>query len=161
MGESFIYGSPVIRNGRFIGQYEAKLIKSGNFSIDQLYCLSSGYKFFYIFINTSDDRYVYDPGSEYDLLNDSINEMSQMYYDVYGKEVCAVMHIYFVDEDLFDYSKEYFKTHTEATHAFNLQVSPNNRVVVEMGSLQEYSSDNLRLTRDEYIEKRERMNQAC
>ena len=86
--------------------------------------------------------------------------MSQMYYDVYGKEVCAVMHIYFVDEDLFDYSKEYFKTHTEGTYAFNQQVSPNNRLV-EMGSLQEYSSDNLRLTRDEYIEKRERMNQAC
>ena len=159
LGESFVYGSPVIRNGRFVGQYEAEMIKDGSYTLEQLYRLSSGYKFFYIVINVTDDRYVYNPGAEYDLLEQTINEMSKTYYERYGKDVCADLHIYFVDEELFDYSKEYFNTHTETTHDFNLRVSPNYLLVIEMGPLEEYSSNNIRLTREQYIEQREEIKE--
>ena len=151
----YVYGEPVVRSN-----FITKVIKNAK-TVDELhekYYL--GHMCFYIFINVSDKSYVYDPQGEYDILKDCVNELIDMYKTKYNQDVCADVRLYYVDESEYDYAKEYFRTHVSGEYDFNVNVSPDYEIPIQFGVRNNFYSESMRLTKEEFVEERERINQC-
>ena len=158
LGEVYIYGTPEHSGGSYV----ESIIRRGNYNLEDLKGgLLSPNLFFYIFIDTSSELFIDDPGRDYDVLNDVVNKLVEHYKNVYEHDICVDMHIYYVDDKDLAFAKEYFQTHVTVYFDFNTQIGHKKMIALQMGPEDngEYFGS-LRLTRDEYIEERERMGQV-
>ncbi len=155
LGKVYIYGTPE----HLGGSYVESIIRRGNYNLEDLKGGQLSHNlFFYIFIDTSCDSYVDDPGKDYDALFESVTEMVEYYKETYERDICVDMHIYYVDDEDLAFAKEYFQTHVTVYFDFNTQIGHKKMIALQMGPEDNgkyYGS--LRKTRDEYIEERERM----
>ena len=134
------------------------VVSEGDFTVDELRreALSST-PYFYIVINLSSESFVADPGTEYDILKDSADSLVNMYMQEYGQDIYVDMCIYYLEEGDYEYATEYFKTHITTNEDEEHHLHFNDMILVEFGSENIHgASHNLRLTRDEFIEIRER-----
>ncbi len=151
----YVYGVPVARS-----DFLSETIKKAK-TIDELHEKDHiGYLCFYVFINISDESYVYDPQGEYDVLENCVNELIEMYKAKYNQDVCADVRLYYVTGSEYDYAKEYFRTHVSGGFEFNVNVRPDYEIPIQFGVQNTYYSENMRLTKEEFIEERERVNQC-
>lgn len=111
-----------------------------------------------MFVNTSDDSYIYDPQEEYEILESSINSLVNIYMELYSQEVCADLHMYYVDEEKMQYARNFFQNHMEPDGEFEDIINANYEMVIQFGSRNVNISEKIRLTKEEYVEKRERIN---
>ena len=159
IGEVFVYGNPYfsMRSNRY-GKYYSEIINDKNILVDDL---RKSYEmkelFLYIFVNTDSNQYVKNPEEEYDILCKSIDELLTVYNNN-SQTINVDIYIYFVDEDIFVFSKEFLATHVWLDYEYNRIVGTNSRIILQMGNDTENFSEQLRLTKEEYINTRERMN---
>ncbi len=156
LGDVYVYAAP-----RFIsGTNAVKVIRSGDFTPENIKeCAGSTYLFINIFINVSSELYIDDPGRDYDMISESVDTLVDYYMEMYEVPVCVNMHIYYVTgDDEIEYAKKFFLSHIEVDFEFENVITPNHRIILQMGPEDVGSySDSLRLSRDEYIEKRKGM----
>ena len=158
LGDIYVYAAPKHENT----ELSEELISGGNYTVSDLNMIC-GYPnlFFYIFINTSSNSFIDDPGNDYDVVNRSVEEIVNLYKEEYDWEICVDMHIYYVDAEEMDYAKHFFMTHTNTDHSFAEKISSVNRITLQMGP-DDYGLyyKSLRLSRDEYIEEKEKLDEA-
>ena len=155
LGDVYVYATP-----RFISCTNAvKVIRSGDFTPENIReCAGSTNLFIYIFINVSSELYIDDPGRDYDMISESVDTLVDYYMKMYEVSVCVDMHIYYVTDDEMEYAKKFYLNHTEVDYEFQNVITPQHRITLQMGPEDAGSyADTLRLSRDEYIEKREGM----
>ncbi len=156
LGDIYVYGAPVHQTG----SRAARVIRRGDYTIDDFMDYAScSNLFFYIFIDKTSDSFKDDPGKDYDLISGSVDSMVKYYNEKFNLDICVDMHIYYVTDKEIEFAKNFFSTHTEADYEFNQSVSPNHLITLQMGPESNgHFSQTLRLSREEYISKRERMN---
>ncbi len=158
LGDVYIYETPK----HYGGSFDEAIIRRGDYALNDLKGgILSPNLFFYIFIDTSSELFIDDPGRDYDVLNDVVNKLVEHYKNVYEHDICVEMHIYYVDDEDLAFAKEYFQTHVTVYFDFNTQIGHKKMIALQMGPEDngEYF-ESLRLTRDEYIEEREMMGQV-
>lgn len=159
-GDAYVHGSPVFEiDSDAWARSVQKSLDINNPDFVQLHndlipidCL-----FFYVFINTSNNQYVYGPENDYELLEQSVEKLVEKYRLEFDRDICVDMHVYFLDEQLMEYSREYFETNLKADYDFNKIVSPKYEIVIEMGSRNVRVKESLRKTIEEFAEERERI----
>lgn len=152
----YVYGAPVHQTSSGADS----IIRRGDYTIDDFRDYASCPNlFFYIFIDISSNTFIDDPGRDYDIISDSVDSMVKYYKDKFDRDICVDMHIYYVTDKEIEFAKDFFLTHTMADFEFNQSVSPNYLITLQMGPESNgYFSHTLRLSREEYISERERMN---
>ena len=152
--EVFVYGDPRHRGGYKIDE----MISSGNYTLDDLHKMDYAPElFFYVFINPLSTNGIYDYENEYNILEQSIGKLTGMYKEKYEQDVCVVMHIYFIDSNMIEYTSEYFENHLSPDYVFENEIKPQGIIHIQMGAENGFYSESLRMTKEEYIEERERM----
>ncbi len=153
----YVIGVPVHQTG----SNAARVIRRGDYTIDDFRdCADCPNLFFYIFVDTSSESYIDDPGRDYDMFSEAVDSLVKYYKEEYEKAICADIYIYYVDKSAVDFSKDYFKTHVSVFFDFNKIVSPKYRIILQLGPEENgYLHNSSRLSRDEYIEERERIKE--
>jgi len=157
LGDIYVYGAPVHQTG----PGAAMVIRRGDCSTEDFKgCITCPNLFFYVLIDVSSELFIDDPAYDYDVFSESVDTIVKHYKDLYEVDICVDMHIYYVTDNEIEYAKNFFSTHTEADYVFNQSVSPNYLITLQMGPENNgHFYRTLRLSKEEYIEKRERMKE--
>ena len=165
LGEVFVFGSPFLLIDNGSPQYESNieicdLIKNGTFSIEEAYEISPVKNLlFFIFINTSDNAYVDDAGTEFDVISEAVNALIEKYKTDYNIDVDVRLWIYILDNDSFEKTKDYFLVNSNMRETYEYEIEcASNHIVFHKYTSDDNTSSNYELTRDEYIEIRKEMN---
>ena len=147
----YVYEKPKHRGEYLVYQ----IISKGKFTIDELHRnVYTPDLFFYVFINDSINL---EYGDEYDSLKQASSMMAEIYEEKYNQPISISMHIYYVDAGMTDYIEEYFINHMFVDDEFEEEIMPNGMIRIQMGSDDGYYYESLRITKEEYINERERM----
>ena len=165
LGEVFVFGSPSLLIDNGSPQYESNieicdLIKNGTFSIEEAYEISPVKNLlFFIFINTSDNAYVDDAGTEFDVISEAVNALIEKYKTDYNIDVDVRLWIYILDNDSFEKTKDYFLVNSNMRETYEYEIEcASNHIVFHKYTSDDNTSSNYELTRDQYIEIRKEMN---
>ena len=154
LGEVYVFGIPMHHGHSNANQ----VIASEEYTLKELRketSMSPNLKFL-IFLNTTDESYIDDPGRDYDSIAHAVEVLTKYYEENYDKGICIDMYIYYVNNLELDYVKDYFKTNLSTGMEFDAELNYQNCISLQMGPENNgYYYDTLRLTRDEYINERE------
>ncbi len=154
LGEAYVFGIPMHHGHSNANQ----VIASEDYTLKELRkktSMSPNLKF-YIFLNTTDESYIDDPGRDYDSIAHAVDVLTKYYEENYDKGICIDMYIYYVNNLELDYVKDYFKTNLSTGMEFHAELNYQNCISLQMGPEDiGYYYDTLRLTREEYINERE------
>lgn len=155
LGDVLVYGMPHVHGDRSI----SRLISSGEFTLDELHELSYyPHLYLYIVVNPYDDSYISTPDMEYDAIVDASNKLVSLYREKYNQEVCVNLRLFFLNRDDYAYAESYFETHISLDDDDYKVLKHSKEIVIEIGSTDiDQVYDLQRLSREEYIDKRERI----
>lgn len=131
-------------------------VKEGSFSIEYAYqnCRIDHLSV-YVFINTESQTYPHDPDSEFEYIDSSMTALSEKYKTEYKEKVWINTFIYYYGEDDYLFTEDYFSHNTDFHYDYNLGVNDSYKYIrMIFGEKTSTSPDHLRITREEYIEKR-------
>lgn len=150
----FVLGRPTHRGGMTVEM----VISEGDYTVDDIHEKSySPELIFYVFINRLNDYSEFDYAREYEELERAIDALAGMYSDKYGQTICVKLWLYFIDSEKMDYTREYFVDHLLVSYDFEKELLPMDEIIIQMGPENSWWVDNLRMTKDEYIAEREKM----
>jgi hypothetical protein len=152
LGKALVYGIPYIQGNI----QNSRLISSGEFTLDELHEVSYyPHIFLYIVVDSSDDSYICTPEMEYAAITDASNKLVSLYREQYNQDVCVNLRLFFLNRDDFAYAESYFETHISLDDDYKV-LNHSKEIVIEIGSTDiDQVYDLQRLSREEYIDKRE------
>ncbi len=110
---------------------------------------------FYVLINESTESFIDNPYDEYECFKRAVDELVKKYIDKNNQSIRVSFFVYFLNDVDFDYSIDYLQSHIRLDSYYSQRINEaNNYIVMEMGTQTANATQDLWLTREQYIELR-------
>ncbi len=158
LGESYIHCTALMMmalNGSELEDSTIQicgLIKNGEFTTKKAFEISPIDKVsFYIYVNS--DTATNDYGGEYDVLEKAVSQLVEKYQEQYDLDIEVNMRIYYLNAGDYKSVISYYQSLNN-----DINIDRSSKIVIKLGIPNDHTTEDLWLTREEYIVKREEMN---